>query len=115
MGLNDLAFGADGPGLYDLGLKDSGLNDRGADRPVTLLRPHQAANKKSFEDIEFENDLANFLPVHLANPYLVNMTGPQQTGRHSPQWTKKSGFPILTLGGMMWNLPQQVGEYVMNR
>ena len=46
MGLNDLAFGADGPGLYNLGLKDSGLNNRGADGPVT----HTLTNSKHLDN-----------------------------------------------------------------
>ena len=46
MGLNDLAFGADGHGLYNLGLKDSGLNNRGADRPVT----HTLTNSKHLDN-----------------------------------------------------------------
>ena len=37
-----------------------------------------------------ENDLANFLSVHLTNPYLVNMAEPQQTRRHSPPGRRKS-------------------------
>ena len=37
-----------------------------------------------------ENDLANFLSVHLTNPYSGNMAEPQQTRRHSPPGRQKS-------------------------
>ena len=43
--------------------------------------PKQAAN---FKEIEPENDLANFLLVHLTKSFSVNMAEQQQTGQHSP-------------------------------
>ena len=36
-----------------------------------------------------ENDLADFLSVHLTNPYSVNMAEPQQTRQHSPPERRK--------------------------
>ena len=43
--------------------------------------PKQAAN---FKEIEPENDLANFLLVHLKKSFSVNIAKQQQTGQHSP-------------------------------
>ena len=47
--------------------------------------PNRPISKK----LGLKNDLANFLSVHLTNPYSDNMAGPQQTRRHSPPRRQK--------------------------
>ena len=51
---------------------------------------YQLPEQANFEEIGPENDLANFLSVHLTNSYSGNMAEPQQARRHSPQGRQES-------------------------
>ena len=77
-----------------------------------LTKPEQA----NFKEIGPENDVANFLSIHLTKPYSVNMAEPKQnqvafnTGK-----TKTSEFLMLSRSGSMRTLPERLQKYVMNR
>ena len=65
------------------------------------MLPEQA----NFEEIgPEENDLANFLSVHLTNPYSDNMAEPQQTRRHSPPGRRKVRMSYICHGRIDANL-----------
>ena len=57
----------------------------------------------NFVEIRPENDLPNFVSVHLTKPYSVKMAEPQQTRRHSPPEKQKIGIPHI------WHDRQSVG------